>query len=243
MFDSLTRKRLYLSIIIGVTYGLFLDTDFTSNFVSPWIEPLYFQILISLVAARKFYKVFRVANKRVKQFMIYAFFVGICLEILATTILGMYQYRLENIPLYVPFGHAIIYITGYYFAKELYHIKNRELVETILVTIAVFYALLWYIFANDELGLLGIILFMGFYLYNKESRLFMLIIFYFVTYVELLATYIGVWTWAEVSIFGLHSANPPSSVGMAYVILDGLCMLLYKQFHPKAMERFKRIKK
>ena len=71
----------------------------------------------------------------------------------------------------------------------------------------------------------------------------MLIIFYFVIYIELIGTATGSWYWAEITFFGMPSANPPSAIGVAYMLLDSLCLLLYKKFNPHIWKRFKSINK
>ena len=52
---------------------------------------------------------------------------------------------------------------------------------------------------------------------------------------EWLGTSIGNWRWSsEVPLLGLHSANPPSGVGILYILLDvstmAVCAWL---FHPR----------
>lgn len=46
-------------------------------------------------------------------------------ELIFCKLLGMYEYRTPMIPLYVPFGHAIVYASGYVYANTNWSI-NKE---------------------------------------------------------------------------------------------------------------------
>lgn len=232
---------MYISFTRGVPVGLTLDGVFVSNYVNPYMSPFIWQFIISFIAIHRFYEKFKKSTKRVKSFMIYAIIVGIVLEVIASLVLKMYTYRLENIPLYVPFGHALIYISAYYLSKEPITKKYEDKIKTILFISVISYSLLWWYFANDQFGLMCLFIFLLVYYYNKRSRLFMLYIFSLVVYVELIGTATGAWYWADVTFFGLPSANPPSAIGIAYVLLDSICLFLYKKFNPKTWSRFKSI--
>lgn len=238
---NIIHSSMYISFIRGVPIGLTLDGVFISNYISSYLSPFLFQFLISFIAIHRFYEKFKNSTKRVKSFMKYAIFVGIILEIIAALILKMYTYRLENIPLYVPFGHALIYICAYYLSKEPLVKKYSKNIQLILLISAISYSLFWWCFTNDYFGMLCLFIFLIVFYFNKRSRIFMLFIFFLVVYVELIGTSVGAWTWAEITFFGMPSANPPSAIGIAYVLLDSICLFLYKKFNPLTWKRFKAI--
>lgn len=240
---KLMHTHIYVSFFKGVLIGLTLDGTFVSRHVNPYMSPFIWQMIISIIAINRFYSIFKKASKRVKSFMKYAIVVGIVLEIIGSLILGMYTYRLENIPIFVPFGHALIYLCAFYLSQEPYIKKFDSKLIPILLTGSIIYSLSWWYFANDWFGLICLVLFLIVFYFNKRSQLFMLIIFYLVVYVELIGTATGSWFWAEITLFGIPSANPPSAIGIAYMLLDGLCLFLYKKFHPKIWKRFKDIYK
>lgn len=235
--------KMYISFFRGVTIGLTLDGLWVAKYVNPYMSPLIWQFIISFIVIHRFYAKFKVASKRVQSFMKYAIVVGIFLEVIASLILHMYTYRLENIPLYVPFGHALIYILAFYLSKEPILRKYSKTLIPLLLIGTIIYSLTWWHFANDMFGLLCLFIFLVVFYLNKRSRLFMLIIFYFVIYIELMGTATGSWYWAEITFFGMPSANPPSAIGVAYMLLDSLCLLLYKKFNPHIWKRFKSINK
>ena len=51
--------------------------------------------------------------------MIYAVIIGFLGEHFFSRGLDMYTYRLENVPHYVPPGHALVYVAVLYFSKDL----------------------------------------------------------------------------------------------------------------------------
>jgi len=55
--------------------------------------------------------------------MVFLSYVG---ELLFCKVLGLYAYRTIDIPLYVPFGHAIVYASGFVLA-EIKLITQREM--------------------------------------------------------------------------------------------------------------------
>ena len=151
---------MYISFIRGVLVGLTLDSVWVSGFINPYMSPFIWQIIISFIAIHRFYEKFKKSTRRVKSFMKYAIVVGIVLEIFASLILKMYTYRLENIPLYVPFGHALIYICAYYLSKEPITKKYAKKIQPILLLTAVIYSLSWWWFANDQFGLMCLFIFL-----------------------------------------------------------------------------------
>ena len=65
-----------------------------------------------------FFVLFFKSTSRIRELMIYAVLIGFLGEHLFSIALNMYTYRLGNVPLYVPPGHAIVYIAAVYFCKE-----------------------------------------------------------------------------------------------------------------------------
>ncbi|WP_240614758.1 hypothetical protein [Polaribacter filamentus] len=72
---------------------------------------------------------FSQVNRRVKEQMITAVIIAVLGEYLLSIGLGMYTYRLENVPHYVPPGHALVYVAVLYFSKAKSIIKHRIKLE------------------------------------------------------------------------------------------------------------------
>ena len=102
-----TLGILFLYIFIG----LFIDSKYIVNTYqeSQWIANLLMIIIFSIVLWK--------ASQRIRELMIYAVLIGYGGEYLFSIGLGMYTYRLENIPHYIPMGHALVYIGVLYFIK------------------------------------------------------------------------------------------------------------------------------
>ena len=79
------------------------------------------------------------SNKRTRELMIYAVFIGLGGEYLFSRGLDMYTYRLENVPWYIAFGHAAVYARVYMFSKAPIVRKYwREITKFLYVVISIF---------------------------------------------------------------------------------------------------------
>jgi len=92
--------------------GLFLDSFYFVEITehAQW----YANIVMFIVTGIVIYTV----PARNKEQMITAILIAIIGEYLFSIVLGMYTYRLENVPHYVPPGHALVYIAVLYFSKR-----------------------------------------------------------------------------------------------------------------------------
>ena len=103
------NRRIGLFIIF--VFILFFDGNY-------FVEHIYnSQIPINILMIFGFTVMFWRANPRTKKLMIYAVIIGFGGEYLFSRVLGMYAYRLENVPLYVPLGHAALYGRIFMFSK------------------------------------------------------------------------------------------------------------------------------
>ncbi|MHA4893228.1 hypothetical protein ACXZ1K_00645 [Pedobacter sp. PWIIR3] len=143
-------------------------------------------------------------------------------ELLFCSLLGMYTYRTPNIPLYVPFGHAIVYASGYVIAKTSYATKLDNKLR-IFFAIS-FTALFLYvgIFLGDVFTLiLGMLFFL--LLYRKRWDNMYYTIALCVVIIELLGTYYKCWGW-EPKVFGyIPALNPP--MGAVFIYAGGDLLL------------------
>jgi hypothetical protein len=231
-----TLGLLYLFFVIGLFLDSFYMVSFTKN------AQFYANTLMLIVFFITFFKV----PKRIKEQMINAVLIGFFGEYLFSVLLGMYTYRLENVPHYIPFGHAFVYIAVLYFSKAVSIKDKRKQIETFLIITIIIYATLFLILKNDVFGFVMTVATL-FILRNKsKERLFYLTMYASVVVLELVGTYYKCWYWPSTAwnvVPFLPSANPPSGISLFYFLLDLGTLWLYKQRHREAWQRMKDIRK
>ena len=141
---------------------------------------------------------------------------------------GLYQYRLGNIPLFVPPGHGLVYLTGLRLIEtQLVSRHQRAFVAGIAA-----FALGWAVAGltvlprMDASGALGIAVFLVFLLRGRAPALYGAV-FLVVAVLEISGTAVGVWAWKDV-VPGLQlpSGNPPSGAASGYVLFDIVAIAL-----------------
>ncbi len=138
---------------------------------------------------------------------------------------GLYSYQHAVIPLYVPPGHGIFYLLATESAQQpVLRRHARGIVDGVLVSGSAIAAVTLLLF-RDVWGLLWWIA-AAVLLKRSRSGLLLAACFVYTMLLEWLGTGIGNWRWAaEVPWVGLRSANPPSGVGLLYILLDLLTVL------------------
>jgi hypothetical protein len=140
-------------------------------------------------------------------------------EILFSLVFGFYHYRLDAVPLYVPFGHSILMSVGLMLADS-HFVRSRE--SQIKKALLLFHGSLiagTLLLRGDTLSTLFTICFL-LLLRRRFARPFYLILGVLVLYVEILGTSWGCWTWRPDSFGWLHTVNPPPGAFTCYVIGD-----------------------
>jgi len=214
--------------------GLYLDSQLLNQ---QWITNLL--VLIT------FLWIYTQVSKQIKQLMLYGLIVALGGELLFSLVFGMYTYRLENLPLYVPLGHTIIYACVYYFVKEPTILKNRENIINFLYITMIIYSTAWLIFANDVFGFLCLVVILWIFKRRPQTKLFFLFMFFAIVYLELIGTYYQCWHWPETwfdKVPFVPSANPPSAISVFYFGFDAGCLWFYKKLQPHKWRRLKTIK-
>ena len=131
---------------------------------------------------------------------------------------GLYTYRLENIPLYVPPGHALMLMLGLSLAQRM-----SESVARAILAAAAAYSLAAAVTGFDTFGILLCLLLAGAALAMPAQRRLYASTFVLSLALELTGTSLGNWTWArEVPLLGLVTTNPPGVAGALYCALDAL---------------------
>ncbi len=237
---SLKYSHIYGPLLVTLWLGLFLDSTIVAGYYPD--NQLLTNGLVLLVFSWIFLHVSKVARK----LMLLAVVISYGGEIFFAIVLGMYTYRLENVPLYVPFGHAIVYAGVYYITREAWVRKRQQTIITALYPLMIIYAALWLIFANDLFGFVSTLVIIALFRRHPETKLFFLLMFFMVVYLELLGTYYQCWYWPPIwfdTLAWMPSANPPSGIGAFYFGLDGLCLLFYKYLNLENWRRLRAIQR
>jgi hypothetical protein len=231
-----TLGVLFLYILIG----LFID----SQFIFVYIENS--QLIANGLMGVVFTIILLNVPPRIREQMIYAALIGVFGEYLFSIFLGMYTYRLENVPHYIPMGHALIYIGVLYFCKTVFAKINRAILENIISFFVLVYATAFLVFAHDIFGFVMSMAVLIILINKPKERLFYLTMYVVVAFLEIVGTYYQCWKWPETAwdkIPFLKSANPPSGISLVYFLLDLGCLWLYKKRHKIAWNRMKNIRK
>ena len=148
--------------------------------------------------------------------------VATCAEIVGSIIWGVYTYRLENLPSFVPPCHGLVYLAG---ASVAGWASNR-LLQGWLVRIALAAVLAWGIAGVTVLpradvgGAIGAALLAVYLLRGRAPEIYAGV-FLVVAWLELYGTAIGTWEWAvTIPGTGVPQGNPPSGVASGYVWFD-----------------------
>ena len=148
--------------------------------------------------------------------------VATCGEILGSLVWGVYTYRLENLPSFVPPAHGLVYLAGAAIASAA---RNR-LLQGRLVRLALVLVVGWAIAGltvlprTDVGGAIGAAL-LAVYLIRGRAPATYAGVFLVVAWLELYGTAIGTWRWAvEIPGTGIANGNPPSGVAAGYVWFD-----------------------
>ena len=237
LFLAFFRTVGYLSFFFVI--GLFLDSTYMVEIFPDTQHLATFVMLV--VFAVLYFK----AMPRLKKQMMYAVVIGVMGEYLLSVGLGMYTYRLGNVPHYVPPGHAIVLVTGIDFCKQSIVKQTRKKLELFFSILILIYATLFLILFNDVFGFVMSILVIYLLRNKPRERLFYFTMYIIVAILELIGTNYGCWYWPETA-FGtfdfLKSANPPSGISLFYFLLDLGSLWVYKKFHMEAWSRMKRIR-
>jgi len=239
MTYNLKYIKIYLPTIVFLWLGLFLDSASFANISQ------HGQLITNILILPIFFWTYTQTSKQVKQLMIFGLLLATLGEIVFSLLLGMYTYRLENLPLYVPFGHSLVYASVYYIVKEPIIKQHEERIIQLLYFSILLYSTLWLIFSSDVFGFLCMLVIIAIFKRRPHTKLFFLVMYFMIVYLELLGTYYECWSWPEIW-FGvieyIPSANPPSAISVFYFGFDAGCLWLYKKFFPLKWKRFKAIK-
>jgi len=140
-------------------------------------------------------------------------------ECFLSLVWGLYDYRLGNLPLFVPPGHVLLLLLGINLAARL----DERLIWGVPLAMAPF--VVWQAVAGIDL--LGVPLFVLLLvaMWRGRSRRLYAVMFVLAWLMEIYGTALGNWTWrSSAPWLGWPMRNPPLTAGAFYCVLDALVM-------------------
>jgi hypothetical protein len=143
--------------------------------------------------------------------------------------LGVYVYRLHDVPWFVPPGHGLVYLAALAAGRWPLVQRQRSWLLPLTLTVAAGYAAWGLLLSprHDVLGAFWFVCLVAFCLRARQPMVFVGA-FVVVTYLELLGTHLGAWSWQlRDPILGVVAmGNPPSGAAGGYGFFDAAALWL-----------------
>jgi hypothetical protein len=150
------------------------------------------------------------------------------IEYTCSPLLGVYLYRFENVPAYVPPGHGLVYLAALAIGRMAYVRAHERLCMVVALAGLGGYAA-YGLLLSDRLDVLGAFWYaclVGFLLWGPSRGLYVGASIV-VTYLEIVGTSVGTWEWQPHDPTGLIAiGNPPSGAAGGYGWFDLAALLL-----------------
>lgn len=151
--------------------------------------------------------------------------IATCVEVWSSIIWGIYRYRFGNLPLFVPWGHGLVYLFALRAARTPLLLKHG----TAAKRLALLGATAWAAYGltveplffgrMDVMGALWWPIFVWFM--RKPSAPIFAAAFFVTSILELVGTHTGNWTWQTYApMTHIPTGNPPSVISAGYCLMD-----------------------
>lgn len=186
----------------------------------------YGQVWATLLTAAYFFYLLRTLSAERRLIIVCFVLVAIVGECLFSLVFKLYEYRLSNIPIYVPLGHPLLLVMAWTLAEKQWLQKHSAWLTPWLaychIAILAGVFLVW----GDTLSLAFAAL--GIYVFRRRRfNLIYGLMGFIVLALELVGTRLGCWEWAASSAGGwLNSTNPPYGAFLGYVAADVMSIKL-----------------
>lgn len=205
------KKQLFLTLFFPVITILALGID-SVEFAENYFDG---RNLTNILAILYFGMFFIAANSYLRKLLFCMVLLSYIGELLFCKVFGMYAYRTSDIPLYVPFGHAIVYGSGFVLAETQFFKTHVKLLKKVfLITFTLLFLFVGLVL-NDVFSLIFGGLFFILMKRKKWQNLYYAIALC-VIFIELVGTYFKCWTWVPKTFGIIPAVNPPMGAVFFY---------------------------
>jgi len=230
-------------IVTVISIGLWLDANFG------WTGQHIATVWAFLVWAW----LYRLGGRVERLTLVFATLLSALGEVFLSLVWGVYDYQFNNVPLFVPPGHALLMTLGLIISQRiapaharahlptnrLAHLPTHVLAHlpthlptraTIFVWLVTTVALCWgvsvWLTDSDRFGAALFIVYLACVIFGRQKTLYATM-FILALIMELYGTALGNWFWVSPAPWvQLSAANPPFSAGAFYCALDLLVLAL-----------------
>lgn len=217
--NVLASRGGYIAIMaVWIPSALYADATFDR-----WAQTVVSVITWLLLAA-----VFLAVESQERRQLVVVVIVATIFEITFSIVWGLYVYRFENLPMYVPPGHGLIYLLALRIA-QLGPVHASRRITSGLVTAAVTTWVVLALVVPDHPDIVGLCLLPALLYCLWFARRWHVYAGAFVatTILEIVGTQFGNWRWADtVPGLGIPQGNPPSAIAAGYCLLDAIVLFL-----------------
>ncbi len=185
------------------------------------------QVVVDVIVWGVFLGAVRSADRPGRVLLLACLLFATLGEVFLSLVWGLYDYRLGNLPLFVPPGHALLLCLGLFVAR---HVGARAAWLVPALALPAVLAMAW--LHSDTFGLVLFVAFaLAMALANGRARALYAVMFVLSLLLELYGTWLGNWRWrAEAPWLGLPTCNPPLAAGTFYCLLDVLVVATLRRF-------------
>ncbi|WP_424192577.1 hypothetical protein ACMYR3_14150 [Ampullimonas aquatilis] len=194
-------------IVLSILLGLWLDA----------LGPVWSPLLVSAEVTALLVVISWRSSWQVRSSFILCLIIATLGEMMLSLGFGWYDYRLHDIPWFVPPGHVLLYALGDWLSTRLPERGLRMVLPVAVLTTA----LLWWQ-GMDQLSVFLMVMYLACVRWGPNPRLYHTM-FVLALLLELWGTSLGNWAWRSI-VPGVHwsTLNPPFAAGAGYCVLDWL---------------------
>jgi hypothetical protein len=207
--SALPAKRILWLVPLLIASLLTLD-----QLGGAWGQPV-----ASAVTWLSFLWILRDVDKGNRTMMVLCLMYATAGEVVLSLVWHIYDYRLGNLPLFVPPGHVMLFLLGLTIAPHM----SDTMVRIISILAAAVVSVLA-LSGRDTFSALLVAVFLASVVFGRERKLYATM-FVLALVMEWYGTWLGNWHWsAQVGRTGMVTLNPPIAAGAFYCALDLLVM-------------------
>lgn len=196
---------------LTVAVGLLLDTR----------GPVWGQAVASVLSWMALAAVLYGSPRGARRRLVLCVVLATLGECVLSLVWGLYSYRLEGIPLFVPPGHGLLFALG-----VRSHRVTPRWFPWLTLALAGGVVAWGAVSGSDTEGVFWFAVFAAFVVFGRKRSLYATM-FLLATALELVGTSLGAWHWhPRVPGLGLTSWNPPPCAAVFYCMLDVLVLKL-----------------